>query len=45
MDDEETLRTLMVTVLLRLGYEVLSARDGAEAIDLYEAATLDRTGL
>jgi len=44
MDDEETLRTLMVTVLLRLGYEVLSARDGAEAIDLYEAAILTGRG-
>ena len=38
MDDEETLRALMVAVLVTLGYEVLSARDGAEAIDLYEAA-------
>ena len=38
MDDEETLRALMVAVLVTLGYEVLSARDGAEVIDLYEAA-------
>ncbi len=39
MDDEETLRTLMVAVLTRLGYEVQSARDGAEAISLFEAAS------
>jgi signal transduction histidine kinase/ActR/RegA family two-component response regulator len=38
MDDEETVRTLLTHVLTTLGYEVLSARDGAEAIDLYEAA-------
>ena len=39
MDDQETLRLLLTHVLTILGYEVLSARDGAEAIDLYEAAT------
>ena len=44
MDDEETLRALMVAVLVSLGYEVLSARDGAEAIDLYEAANVSGRG-
>jgi signal transduction histidine kinase/CheY-like chemotaxis protein len=38
MDDEEALRTLMETVLTGLGYEVRSARDGAEAIALFEQA-------
>ena len=44
MDDEETLRTLMVAVLVRLGYEVVSASDGAEAIDLFEAAHANGRG-
>ncbi len=44
MDDDETLRALMVTVLVTLGYEVLSARHGAEAIDLYEAASASGRG-
>ena len=35
---------LMVAVLVTLGYEVLSARDGAEAIDLYEAANASGRG-
>ena len=38
MDDEETIRTLLTHVLSRLGYDVSTARDGAEAVDLYEAA-------
>ena len=38
MDDEEALRTLLVQFLVRFGHEVQSARDGAEAIDLYQAA-------
>ena len=38
MDDEEALRTLLERSLNALGYEVKSARDGAEAIALYEAA-------
>jgi signal transduction histidine kinase/ActR/RegA family two-component response regulator len=38
MDDEETLRTLLHRSLTNLGYEVESAREGAEAIALYEAA-------
>jgi signal transduction histidine kinase/ActR/RegA family two-component response regulator len=42
MDDEESLRTLMVAVLVTLGYEVLSARDGAQAVDLFEAAYASR---
>jgi len=38
MDDEEALRKLLDRILTRLGYEVETARDGAEAIALYEAA-------
>ena len=38
MDDEEALRKLIQAVLGNLGYEVTTARDGAEAIALYEAA-------
>ena len=38
MDDEQPVRTLLLHVLAALGYEATSARDGAEAIDLYEAA-------
>jgi signal transduction histidine kinase/ActR/RegA family two-component response regulator len=44
MDDQQTLRVLLVHVLTSLGYEVLSARDGAQAIDLYEAATASGRG-
>ena len=44
MDDEETVRTLLVHVLTTLGYEVVSARDGAEAIDFYEAAKASGRG-
>jgi signal transduction histidine kinase/CheY-like chemotaxis protein len=44
MDDQETLRCLLTNVLTTLGYEVVSARDGAEAIDLYEAATASGRG-
>jgi signal transduction histidine kinase/CheY-like chemotaxis protein len=36
MDDDEALRELSKAVLSTLGYEVLTAGDGAEAIDLYE---------
>ena len=38
MDDEEALRKLLNHILTRLGYDVQTARDGAEAIALYEAA-------
>jgi signal transduction histidine kinase/ActR/RegA family two-component response regulator len=38
MDDEESLRRLLESVLRELGYEVQTARDGAEAIALYEKA-------
>jgi signal transduction histidine kinase/ActR/RegA family two-component response regulator len=38
MDDEEALRKLLKHVVGSLGYEVETARDGAEAIALYEAA-------
>jgi two-component system, cell cycle sensor histidine kinase and response regulator CckA len=38
MDDDEALRILFEAVLTKLGYDVQTARDGAEAIALYEAA-------
>jgi len=42
MDDDEALRRLLFTVLTKLGYEVQTARDGAEAIALYENARASR---
>jgi two-component system sensor kinase FixL len=38
MDDEEALRVLLAQILQRLGYEVECARDGTEAIHLYQKA-------
>jgi signal transduction histidine kinase/CheY-like chemotaxis protein len=38
MDDDEAIRNLLETVLGKLGYEVQTARDGAEAIAVYEQA-------
>jgi two-component system cell cycle sensor histidine kinase/response regulator CckA len=38
MDDEEEIRRLLAQILARLGYEVECARDGPEAIDLYQIA-------
>ena len=38
MDDEEAVRHLLMRILGRLGYEVDCARDGVEAIALYEKA-------
>jgi PAS domain S-box-containing protein len=38
MDDEEALRKLLAQILKRLGYEVDCAREGAEAIELYQRA-------
>ncbi|HWE52528.1 MAG TPA: ATP-binding protein, partial [Bryobacteraceae bacterium] len=38
MDDEEPIRKLLESALRGLGYEVQTARDGAEAIALYEKA-------
>ena len=38
MDDDEALRKLLAMVLANLGYEVQTARDGAEAIALFEQA-------
>lgn len=40
MDDEGPIRKLLETVLKGLGYDVQSARDGAEAIALFENAQL-----
>ena len=44
MDDEDTLRVLFKAVLTKLGYDVETARDGAEAIALYEAAKAGSKG-
>jgi CheY-like chemotaxis protein/anti-sigma regulatory factor (Ser/Thr protein kinase) len=38
MDDEEMVRLVARTMLKRIGYEVESANDGAEAIELYKKA-------
>ena len=38
MDDEEALRRLLDVVLTKAGYRVQTARDGAEAVALYESA-------
>ena len=38
MDDEEALRKLLENILTKLGYGVQTARDGTEAIALYESA-------
>jgi two-component system cell cycle sensor histidine kinase/response regulator CckA len=38
MDDEEALRNLLAKILKRLGSEVECAREGAEAIELYQKA-------
>ena len=40
MDDEASIRALLVQVLRRLGYEVESAKEGGEAVALYEAARI-----
>jgi PAS domain S-box-containing protein len=40
MDDEEALRRLLERLLTLKGYTVRCAKDGAEAIELYEAAKL-----
>ncbi|MDH7502079.1 MAG: ATP-binding protein [Verrucomicrobiota bacterium] len=40
MDDEEAIRTLATAALNRLGYEVETAADGAEAVELYRKALM-----
>ncbi|MDD3814242.1 MAG: PAS domain S-box protein [Desulfocapsaceae bacterium] len=37
MDDEEIVRTVISSMLTHLGYEVVEARDGKEAISLYRS--------
>jgi len=37
VDDEETVRSLMVTVLEDAGFEVLTASDGVQALEVFEA--------
>jgi signal transduction histidine kinase/ActR/RegA family two-component response regulator len=44
MDDDDTLLTLFKAVLTQLGYEVQIARDGAEAIALYQASKVEGPG-
>ena len=44
MDDEDALRALLQTVLSTVGYEVQCARDGAEAIALFQAAKASGRG-
>ena len=44
MDDDETLLLLFKAVLSQLGYDVQTARDGDEAIALYEASKAAGTG-
>jgi CheY-like chemotaxis protein len=39
MDDEAMVRNALMIVLKRLGYEVDSAQDGAEALEKYQQAT------
>jgi CheY-like chemotaxis protein len=37
MDDKEAVRILLTNILKRLGYEVGCAKDGAEAIELFQS--------
>lgn len=39
MDDEEIVRDVAVAMLANLGYEVVIAKDGSEAIDLYKESS------
>jgi PAS domain S-box-containing protein len=39
MDDEESIRNVLAQTLIRLGYTVESAKDGREALSLYENAS------
>lgn len=41
VDDEETIRIVGCRMLERLGYSVLTARDGVEALDIYRAKAGD----
>jgi signal transduction histidine kinase/ActR/RegA family two-component response regulator len=44
MDDDEALQILFKAVLGHLGYDVQTARDGAEAVALYKAAKAEGNG-
>jgi signal transduction histidine kinase/ActR/RegA family two-component response regulator len=44
MDDDDTLLILFKAVLTQLGYDVQTARDGAEAIALYQASKVTGSG-
>lgn len=41
VDDEESIRTVLRTLLSRLGYEVTTATNGVEALECLSAETLD----
>lgn len=43
MDDEETVRNVTAEILKSLGYEVTTAHDGAEALELYTRAMKTNT--
>lgn len=40
LDDEEPLRRVVSRMLTRIGYRVTTARDGQEAVDLFQTAEL-----
>jgi PAS domain S-box-containing protein len=44
MDDEEAIRTLLTSMMPRLGYAVQCARDGAEAVELFVRARVSGCG-
>jgi len=36
IEDEETVRNMVKTMLIRLGYKVIEAQDGVEAVDMFQ---------
>jgi len=40
-DDDDQVRTMLQRILVQEGYEVIEARDGVEALDLYDPASID----
>jgi CheY-like chemotaxis protein len=41
IDDDDTIRTLLTDILESAGYQVVSASDGQEAIDIYRSKSVD----
>jgi CheY-like chemotaxis protein len=41
VDDDDTIRTMLIDILESAGYQVVSASDGQEAIDLYRSTPAD----